>query len=264
MNLQRSTVLSLSAKRPFRAKISIGLAVMAMLTVALVQAAAQPSEEAVLATVKQRISAAIPHVTITDVRPSEMPGLYEAQVINGPIIYSNASGSHFITGDLYKVVGDGIVNLAEERRASERKEKIAAVKPANMIIFKPEVTKAVVSVFTDVDCGYCQKLHKEVPELNKLGVEVRYLAFPRAGVGSPAANKLVSAWCAADPKDALTKLKNRQQIPSKSCINPIAAQYELGQALGVTGTPALITDDGQLFPGYMPAAVLAERLGLKI
>ncbi len=74
----------------------------------------------------------------------------------------------------------------------------------------------------------------------------------------------MSAWCADDPKDALTKLKNRQQIQSKSCINPIASQYQLGQEMGVTGTPALITADGQLFPGYMPAAALAERLGLKI
>ena len=109
----------------------------------------------------------------------------------------------------------------------------------------------------------CQKLHKEVPALKDLGVEVRYLAYPRAGVGSPAFRKMASAWCADDAQDALTRLKLGKDIPDNVCDgNPVTDQYKLGGRLGVTGTPALITAEGELIPGYLPADKLAKRLGL--
>ena len=116
-----------------------------------------------------------------------------------------------------------------------------------MVIF-PAVgeTKGVVSVFTDVDCGYCRKLHQEVPKLNQMGIEVRYLAYPRAGVGSRSYQKIVSAWCAADPNKAMTQLKSGMEIPDVSCENPVAAQFDLGQQVGVTGTPAIVLEDGRL------------------
>ena len=118
-------------------------------------------------------------------------------------------------------------------------------------------------MFTDVTCFYCQKLHKEVPALNKRGVEVRYLAYPRAGVGSAGFNQLASAWCADNPQETLTQLKNKQSVPEKVCAdNPIAAQYQLGQELGVRGTPAIVTQDGQMIPGYQSADDLMVTLGL--
>jgi thiol:disulfide interchange protein DsbC len=122
----------------------------------------------------------------------------------------------------------------------------------------------VVSVFTDVDCGYCQKLHQEVPQLNTMGIEVRYLAFPRAGKGSETYQKLVTAWCAQDRQATLTRYKNREPVTTKTCANnPVNAQYELGESIGINGTPALITATGELLPGYMPAAELARRLGVQ-
>jgi thiol:disulfide interchange protein DsbC len=124
------------------------------------------------------------------------------------------------------------------------------------------VRKATISVFTDVDCGYCRKLHLEVPELNARGIEVRYLAFPRQGTTSPSFDKLVSAWCAADRNDAITRLKRGETIPRKSCANPVERQYVLGHQMGVEGTPAIIFEDGSLHPGYAPAADLAKLLGL--
>ena len=108
-----------------------------------------------------------------------------------------------------------------------------------------------------------QKLHKEIPKLNELGVEVRYLAYPRAGVESDGFAKLATAWCAENPQDMLTRLKAKEPLPSKPCAdNPIAAQYQLGQELGVRGTPAIITQDGQMIPGYQSADQLMVTLGL--
>ena len=216
---------------------------------------------------KLRASLEVPDagLKVGSVSPSEIPGLYEVQFINGPLVYTNADGSNFIVGDMYAVEGGKYVNLAEKRRDGERAEQLAAIKQGDMIVFSPEgETRAHVSVFTDVTCFYCQKLHQEVPELNKRGVEVRYLAYPRAGVDSDGFRQLASAWCADNPQETLTKLKNRQSVPTKVCDgNPIAAQYQLGQEMGVRGTPAIITADGQMLPGYMPADELIEVLGLE-
>ena len=155
--------------------------------------------------------------------------------------------------------------FCQKRRDGERMQKLASVKESDMIIFSPKgETKAHVTVFTDVTCFYCQKLHQEVPQLNAMGVEVRYLAYPRAGLKSDGYNKLASAWCADNRQDILTKLKAKQPVPEKSCDpNPIAQQYQLGQQMGVRGTPAIVTEDGKLIPGYKPAADLVAGLGLK-
>lgn len=127
-----------------------------------------------------------------------------------------------------------------------------------MVVFAPKNPKTHITVFTDTDCGYCQKLHSEVPQLNRLGVEVRYVAFPRQGMGSHGANTLTSVWCAKDRQDAMNKAKAREDLAAASCETPIAKQYELGQMIGVQGTPAIILANGQMIPGYQPAAQLAE------
>ena len=201
---------------------------------------------------------------VGSVSTSELPGLYEVQFINGPLVYSTAKGDFFLVGDIFSVGPGGYVNLAEKRRDGERVAKLASVKTDDMIVFPATGdTLASISVFTDVSCFYCQKLHKEVPALNEMGVEVRYLAYPRAGVGSEAFNQLASAWCAVDKQATLTRLKNRKSVPNNVCPeNPIAAQYLLGQQLGVRGTPAIVTASGQMIPGYRTADELAETLGL--
>jgi thiol:disulfide interchange protein DsbC len=203
-------------------------------------------------------------VTILSAQTSEMPGLVEVQLSDGPLVYSTLAGDFFIVGDLYSVGEDGYVNLAEKRRDGERVEKLASVTREDMIIFSPEgEPRAYINVFTDVTCFYCQKLHQEVPQLNKNGVEVRYLAYPRAGVASDGFKQLASAWCADNPQDTLTKLKGKQKVPENVCKdNPIAAQYALGQELGVRGTPAIVTQSGQMIPGYQSADDLMVTLGL--
>ena len=133
-----------------------------------------------------------------------------------------------------------------------------------MLVFSPPAdrVKATVTVFTDIDCGYCRKLHQEVPELNRLGIAVRYLAYPRAGLGSDSYDKAVSAWCADNPRLALTEAKLGNEIETRTCANPVAGHMNLGAQFGVNGTPAVFYEDGTLQNGYMPALDMAERLGL--
>ena len=205
---------------------------------------------------------------VTEVRDTELPGFYEVVLDGMQSLFVSRNGEHFLTGDLYRVAQAGggiyIVNVSEESRNVRRKELIDAVDESEMVVFAPADNniKATVNVFTDIDCGYCRKLHQEVPELNRLGIAVRYLAYPRAGVPSRSYDKIVSAWCADNPQEALTLAKAGKDIESHECENPVAAQYRLGQELGVTGTPALVTDDGTLIPGYMPAERLAQELGV--
>lgn len=225
------------------------------------QAVAAPAEKPEVA-IKRALEASRPDIKVATVAPAEIPGLYLVQLQSGPIFYASADGRHFVLGDLYQVQSGDFINLTEQRRNVERAREMAAVKVEDTIAFKPKgATKAVVNVFTDVDCGYCQKLHQEVPQLNAMGIEVRYLAYPRAGVGSPTYQKLVTAWCSKDRQGALTRLKNREHVPVSTCAkNPVTAQYELGDRIGVQGTPALITASGELIPGYMPAKDLAAKL----
>jgi thiol:disulfide interchange protein DsbC len=204
-------------------------------------------------------------IGIESVRPSPAPGIVEVQVINGPLLYATEDGGYFfLNGDLHQVSAAGAVNLTEERRSLARKEQLAAVSLEDMVVFSPKgETRDYVSVFTDVTCFYCQKLHREVDQLNAKGVEVRYLAFPRGGINSDGAKKLATAWCADDQQTTLTELKAGMDLPVNDCADsPIAAQYQLGQEMGVSGTPAIITSSGMMIPGYRPAADLILALGL--
>ena len=204
-------------------------------------------------------------IGIESVRSSPAPGIVEVQVINGPLLYATEDGAYFfLNGDLHQVSVAGAVNLTEKRRSLARKEQLAAVSLEDMVVFSPKgETRDYVSIFTDVTCFYCQKLHREVDQLNAKGIEVRYLAFPRGGINSDGAKKLATAWCADDQQTTLTELKAGMDLPVSDCAdNPIAAQYQLGQEMGVTGTPAITTSSAMMIPGYRPAADLIVALGL--
>lgn len=204
-----------------------------------------------------------PDIPIERVSPTPIPNIYALELGGGTVFYGTADGRYLFAGDLYELQEDDLVNLAESGRAEKRKAIMASVPRKDMVIFSPKgAVKAGVSVFTDVDCGYCQKLHQEVPQLNDMGIEVRYLAYPRAGVGSRSYQKIVSAWCAKDANTALTKLKAREEIPDAECTNPVAEQLDLGRDIGIAGTPAIVLDDGRILPGYLPADELARVLGI--
>lgn len=237
----------------------------AVLMMVLAGADATLAGDDIAAAILARLQAARPDLQYGTPQPSPMTGLYEVQVVDGPLLYVSQDGARFIAGDLFEVqdAGQGFSNLAEVQRQQERKELIAAVKPEDMIIFAPPDPKATVTVFTDVDCGYCRKLHKEIPELNRLGIAVHYLAFPRQGLSSPSYRKIATAWCATDRQQTLTRLKNGEKVPENVCNpNPVAAQMLLGERIGVSGTPALVLEDGTLIAGYRPAKELAHLLGI--
>lgn len=245
-------------------KVIQSVLLAALVVLAPLATAGAPVNKADFDTLRKALEVPSMGLQVESVTTSDIAGLYEVQFANGPMVYATPDGSFFLLGDLFAVKPDGYVNLAEKRRDGDRMKKMAAVAKDDMIIFSPEgEPRAYINVFTDVTCFYCQKLHKEVPELNKRGVEVRYLAYPRAGAGSDGFKQLASAWCAADPQTTLTKLKNKKAVPENVCAdNPIEAQYQLGQQLGVRGTPAIVTEDGQMIPGYQSADDLMVTLGL--
>ena len=204
-----------------------------------------------------------PDLPVQSVAGTPLEGVFALELANGQVLYAAAEGRYLFAGDLYQVGDEDVVNLTEQRRSKKRLALLDGVAEADMLIFAANGRrKAQVSIFTDVDCGYCRQMHREMAEINALGIEVRYLAFPRAGPGSDAYRKIVSAWCAENPNQALTDLKMGRSIPERSCKNPVADQYQLAARLGVTGTPAIITEEGQLLPGYLPADRLAQALGL--
>ncbi|WP_421869476.1 DsbC family protein [Motiliproteus sp.] len=199
-----------------------------------------------------------PMIEVSAVNPSVIEGLVEVELSSGETLFSSPDASHFVLGKLFQLQQDRFVNLSEQRKDQYRADALKELGSDTYISFPAEgETKAVVYAFTDVDCGYCRKLHSEMEAYNKQGIEVRYLAFPRAGVGSGTYQQMVSVWCAEDQHDAMTKSKSGKQVAAKDCDNPVADHYALGQRFGVTGTPALVLENGRLMPGYLPASRLA-------
>ena len=179
------------------------------------------------------------------------------------IYYVSEDGEHIIDGNIINIATSQ--NITAGAVAGARKELIAAVPASQTINFPAKGdTKHVITVFTDIDCGYCRKLHNDMDGYNELGIEVRYMMFPRAGLNSPSFTKAVSAWCGDDKQAQITAAKNGRSIAKKQCENPIAAQYRLGQEVGVRGTPAIVTSTGDLLPGYRePEKMLAALEAIK-
>ena len=224
----------------------------------------QVTPELTVVELTAKLASARPDLILESIKPSEIEGFYLAQIGNGPEVYLSKDGQYLIAGDVFKVGEKGLVDLKEQRMAGQRQEAVGELASANTITFSPKgEVKASIYVFTDVDCGYCQKLHREMPAYNAAGIEVRYLAYPRAGLSSPAYRKIASAWCADDKNEAMTKLKQRQPIPDNVCDgNPVSEHYALGRKFGVRGTPAILLTDGRMLPGYRDAKTLAAELGI--
>ncbi len=192
------------------------------------------------------------------INKTPVEGIYEA-VFGMELIYVSKDGRYFFSGDM--IDGSTRTNLSETSRTGARKTEMAAMDASNTVSFKAKgEEKHVLSVFTDVTCPFCSKLHNEVAALNEQGVTVQYLAYPRAGVGSGSYQQMVNIWCAEDQQDAMTRSKSGERLEDKACDNPVASHFALGQKVGVSGTPALVTEDGTLIPGFRPAEQLVQML----
>jgi thiol:disulfide interchange protein DsbC len=199
----------------------------------------------------------MPSVKVGSIKPSEIKGLYEV-AIGGNIVYVSEDGKYLVQGHLVDVAAR--VDLTEEKLSGVRKQAIEKLGLDKMIVFKPKESKYTVSIFTDIDCGYCRKLHSEIDQYMAQGITIQYLFFPRAGKGSDSYNKAVSVWCADDRKAALTAAKKGDTPPAKTCDNPVDEHMQLAEDFEVKGTPMIVTEKGNIFPGYLPAKQLAEAL----
>jgi thiol:disulfide interchange protein DsbC len=215
-----------------------------------VKTAAQPARTAgVPADVRARVVAKLHGASPNDVAATPIPGLYEV-TMSGLVAYVSEDGKYLFSGNLYDL--DSQVNLTAARRNSARAAALAAVREDQMIVFSPTYPKMTVTVFTDIDCGFCRKFHSHIAELNKAGVKVRYMLYPRTGPGTESWRKAESVWCAADRKDALTRAKKGEPVKSKACGDAVVkAQYELGSDIGVEGTPAIFAQNGDYIGGYL-------------
>jgi thiol:disulfide interchange protein DsbC len=193
-----------------------------------------------------------------DFTPTPVPGIFE-YIKGADVGYITADGKYYFGGDLYEIAGQN--NLSEQRRGGVRAKLLASFAEKDMIVFSPKDPKYTITVFTDLDCAYCRKLHSEIAEINRLGIKVRYVAYPRTGPGTESWEKAEAVWCAANRADALTRAKLGQPIPGKSCpVNPVAREFALGNALGVNGTPGIVTSSGRYIGGYEPPKNLLEDI----
>ena len=215
--------------------------------------AADPAEQKV----QDAIKTLVPDARIDSITRSELPGFYEV-VLGGQPLYVSADGRYLISGALWDIGAKR--NLTEARLAGLRKSTLDAVGADQRIIYPASQPKHVITVFTDIDCGYCRRLHQQMAEYNNAGITVEYLFFPRAGIGSESYDKAVSVWCASDRNAALTKAKNGEPVENKTCTNPIASQFDLGHKVGVSGTPAVIDEDGTQIGGYLTPEQMIARL----
>jgi len=196
---------------------------------------------------------------LEDLRPSPIPGIYEFMQ-GAEVSYLTADGKYFLDGNLYDMATRE--NLTETQRTHARLAMISAVPESQMVIFGPKNPLYTITVFTDVDCAYCRKLHSEMAELNRLGVRVRYMFYPRTGPNTESWKKAEIVWCSADRNDALTRAKAGAKLDmTKTCgATPVAREYALGQSLGVRGTPAIVTERGDYIAGYMAPRDLVQEI----
>lgn len=202
---------------------------------------------------KQNIAKTFPEVAQGDLRPSPVPGFFEL-VLDARVYYVSADGRHLFLGDIVDIKSRA--NLTENARQALAKRLIGEISEKDMIVMAPKETHSTITVFTDVDCPYCAKLHQDVPELNRNGIKVRYLLYPRAGKGSETYRRSVAVWCSPDRIKAIGIAKSGGPLDLKTCANPVDNHYRLGERLDISGTPTIFLENGRKIPGYVPAAQL--------
>ena len=200
---------------------------------------------------KEELAGKLNGVEPTDISDSPVKGLYQIAL----------GGNYLFRGDIYDA--DTSANITEETRSHARVAMLASVDQKSMIVFKPKdgKVKHVVTVFTDVDCGYCRQFHREIDKVTALGIEVHYLFFPSTGPNTESWEKAERVWCAPDRNAALTKAKLGGDLPKANCGNtPVEMEWSLGRKIGVRGTPSMFSESGELIGGYLPPATLAKVL----
>ncbi|GJM11064.1 MAG: hypothetical protein DHS20C11_33400 [Lysobacteraceae bacterium] len=208
-------------------------------------------------TVTEALKKLLPTATIDGISESVIPGVLEVMV-SGQVLYVSEDGKYLMQGTLFDI--DNRIDLTDRAMGSVRNARLSKIPEVQKLTYAPENPRYMVSVFTDIDCGYCRRLHDQMAEYNDLGIGISYLFFPRAGLKSHSFDKAVSVWCAADPHQALTDAKAGNEPEPLQCDNPIENHFTTGRSVGVNGTPAIIAPDGTYLSGYVPPAQLLARL----
>jgi thiol:disulfide interchange protein DsbC len=216
-----------------------------------------PAAHADEAAIRAALTKSMPSVKIGDVKSSEIKSLFEVTV-GGNVFYVSEDGKYLIQGHLIDVVTH--TDLTESKLGGARKQALEKLGVDKMIVFKPKIGKYKVSIFTDIDCGYCRKLHSEIDQYMAEGITIQYLFFPRSGKDTDSYHKAVSVWCATDRKAALTEAKKGDIPVAKTCDNPVDEHMQLAEEFEVKGTPMIVTEKGTIFPGYLPAKQLVQAL----
>jgi thiol:disulfide interchange protein DsbC len=229
-----------------------------LLAVSVTCAATAEAQPPASPDVRAELASKIPGARAEELRPSPIPGLYE-MMRGTDVAYVTNDGKYVIAGDLYDLKSND--NLSETRRRDARLKMLSDIPESEMLVFAPRDPKYTITVFTDVDCGYCRKLHSQIAEYNRLGMRVRYLFYPRSGPQSESWDKAVEVWCSPKRTEALTRAKRGEELKAKPCgRSPVERHYDLGQAFALRGTPAIILPSGEMLPGYVPPAALADHL----
>lgn len=216
------------------------------------------NDSAVVAALQQNLNKSDIELTVISAIATPVNGIYWATFDNSPPMFTDAKGEYLIQGQIAKIGVEQPFDIIDELQANLAKEQLSKVDPSQMIIFPAKGKRiGAVYVFSDPTCHYCQKLHKEIEQINAKGVEVRYLAWPRS-------EKLISlaeaVWCSSNKQDAITQAKLGKKITAPACDNPVRQHMTLGHQIGVSGTPAIFTESGVQIGGYLPADELAQQV----
>lgn len=215
-------------------------------------------DAAELEKVRQTVGEMFDMIDPQHVRRSPVDGWYTIQ--KGSIVaYISADGRYLLQGDLIDLTHQ--TNLSEIARNDARRDLMASISDDETIMFSPEDVKYTVTVFTDVECTYCRRLHSQIQDYLADGIQVRYLLYPRNGPGSRSWNTSEKVWCSNDRRNALTMAKLDKDFQTSKCDASIVQQhYLMGRDVGLSGTPAIVLDDGSLIGGYLPPDQLKARL----
>ena len=197
---------------------------------------------------------------VIDIQPTEVNGIFWVTMQGLPSVFTTADGQYILQGDLVKLGQNTVTDVTAPLIQAKAGKLFNQLNVKDMVVYKPATTKAVAYVFTDVDCGYCRKLHSEMADITAKGIEIRYLAWPRSPQITP---KMQAVWCSEDRNAAMDAAKHGLPVSAPSCKDPVEAQHQLGMQLGVNGTPAIYSADGKYLGGYIPAAELAKMLGVQ-
>lgn len=191
----------------------------------------------------------------TIVERTPITGIYIAVFGDLPKYVESSGRFLFRKARLIDAQGKDFANtVLDKAKQVKQQQNIAILQSVNendLLVYTPEQASGeYITVFTDVDCPFCQQLHQEVPQYLQAGMSVRYILFPRSGKPSPAYVKAASVWCSQDPLTALDLAESGNPIPEVNCEHPLDEFLQIARAFNLLGTPAIMLKDGRLLHGY--------------